>query len=272
MYQIDSTMSDLQIQYSSEIANELGKIAVYLPGENIQVGDIIKFPNAKSRLFRKKLPFGAFQKITSLEKLGVNFDMPKSSGSPDSYRFSSKNKVNLEFGLKSNASLGNDALPSTENDLQIQFSSEGAIFFLAIDCDKQELDDLLFLEKEINSKGKQLVWDDTYLVTSVTIAKKAFIAQSKSKSSEILLKTNVNGIKSSQIDVSINSNLKISKSSGDLFIKDWSDNVTVFMDLVKFEKKIFQKSIEQTRGTFSDQNQSKLIAKKINIQELLNNK
>lgn len=34
----------LQIQYSKKIAKELGKVAVSLPGEEINVGDIIQFP------------------------------------------------------------------------------------------------------------------------------------------------------------------------------------------------------------------------------------
>jgi len=265
-------MKDLQIQYSEEIARELGKIAVYLPGEKIDVGDIIKFPNAKPRLFGKKLPLGSFKKITTLENLGVKFKTPPFSGSPDTYRFSSKNEVNIGFNLKGNAELGNESLPKASKDLQIQFSSEGAIFFLAVDCEKQELDDILFLEKEIDSKGKQLVWDDTYLVTSVTVAKKAFVAQSKSKSSEIILTAGIDGFKSSSADISANTNLKISKSKGNLFIKDWSKDVTVFMDLVRFEKKIFQ-SMAVSEQTRSDTNKLKLSDRRIDIkQELLNNK
>lgn len=267
-------MSDLQIQYSKIIAEELGKIAVYLPGEKIEVGDIIKFPHAKKPIFGKKLPYGTFKKITSLEKLGIDFEIPEFSRTPDTYRFSSKKGVSIQFGLEANAGLENNSLPKAETDLHVQFSSEGAIFLLAIDCDKRELDDLLFLEKEINSKGKQLVWDDTYLVTSVTIAKKAFIAQSESKASEILLKTDITGIKSSSVNVSANSNLEIAKSRGNVFIKDWSDDVTVFIDLIEFEKKIFETppTNEGKRGFSSKIYQSKLVAKKINIKELINNK
>ncbi|NVK52482.1 MAG: hypothetical protein HWD85_06070 [Flavobacteriaceae bacterium] len=268
-------MSDLQIQYSKKIAEELGKIAVYLPGEKIEVGDIIKFPNARRPLFGKKLPYGSFKKITSLEKLGVDFNIPEFSGTPDTYRFSSKDEVNIQFGLKGGANLGKKSLPKVEKDLHIQFFSEGAIFLLAIDCDKRELDDLLFLEKEINSKGKQLVWDDTYLVTSVTVAKKAFMAQSKSKSSEILLKTDLTGIKSRSVNISASSSLRVSKSSGNVLIHDWSDNVTVFIDLIEFEKKVFEApspSNKNARGMLSGNSQSKLIARRVNIKELINNK
>lgn len=265
-------MSGLHLQYSKEIAKELGKIAVCLPGEHVEVGDIIQFPKAKKPLFGKKLPLGTFHQITSLSKLGIDFEIPKFSGTPNTYRFSSKNQVKINVGTQGDVSLGNDSLAGVENDLHIQFCLEGAIFFLAVDCDKRELDDLLFLEKEINAKGKQLVWDQTYLVTSLTIAKKALIVQSKSKSSGVTIATDVNGIKSSSVDISANSNLKITKSNGDLFIKDWSENVTVFMDLVKFEEKVFKQPSEQTRQGVSKKNQKKLIAKKINIQELLNKK
>ncbi|UHO40601.1 hypothetical protein H5J24_11955 [Chryseobacterium capnotolerans] len=53
----------LQIKYSTEIAKELGKIAVYLPGEIIEVGDIIKFPYGKTGFLKKKLHLVLSQKF-----------------------------------------------------------------------------------------------------------------------------------------------------------------------------------------------------------------
>ncbi len=262
-------MSKLQIKYSKEIAKELGKIAVYLPGEHLAVGDIITFPNGKS-VFSKHKPFGAFKKITSLRKLGVGYDEPEFSRTPDTYHFSSKNSVQFTDRINGNVDLGNDNLPSGKGGVNIEFSSEGAIYFLAIDCDKKELNDLLSLENEINSKGKKMLWEDTYLVTSVTIAKKALIIQSRSKSSGLTIEGNVKGIQSGSIEMSLQSQLNFKKQSGDIFIKDWSNDVTVFMDVVKFKKEVF--GSERYRGNAENikvNKEDNIRFEKVKIEELL---
>ena len=260
-------MSKLQIQYSKELARELGKIAIYLPGEHVSVGDIIKFPHGKVGFLRKKGPFGSFKKISSLKKLGVSYDEPQFLGTPDTYKFSSKNAVDFNFTTNGNADLGNDLTPSGNANLSIQFSSEGALYFLAIDCNKKELNDLAALENEINTKGKKLIWQDTYLVTSVTIAKKAFIAQSQSKNSELQIAGNFKGIASGTVEINAQTNLSIKKQKGNIFIKDWSNDVTVFMDLIKFEKQVFD---ENYRGFESTKlKEPKILLKPVNIEELL---
>lgn len=262
-------MSNLQIQYSKELAKELGKIAVYLPGEHINVGDIITFPHGKSFLGKAR-PLGSFKKISSLDSLGINYQKPKFSNTPDTYRYSSKNAVNINLNLGGKVNLGTDNLPCGKAKLNIKFTSEGAIYFLGVNCDKKELIDLIGLEKEINDKGKNLLWKDTFLVTSVTIAKKAFIAQSRSKSSELILNGDVEGIKSGDVDVSAQADVMIQKQQGDIFIKDWSNNVTVFMDLVKFEKEVFGKQYRDFKSTpDNEQDRYKISLKPVQIVTLL---
>ncbi len=258
-------MSKLQIQYSKEIAKELGKIAVYFPGEHIEVGDIIKFPFGKS-LFGKSKPLGTFQKITSLKKIGIQYDEPQFSNSPDTYHFTSKNAIEFKSDIETNLSLGTDNLPNAKSALSIEFSSEGAIYFLAIDCDKKELNDLLALEKEINVKGKKMLWYDTYLVTSVTIAKKALILQSRSKSSGIIIEGNIQGINSGNVNIANNARVNLKNQKGDVFIKNWSDDVTVFMDVVKFEKEIFE---AETNHRIAKKEAFRIHIKKVSIEEVL---
>lgn len=262
-------MSKLQILYSKELAKELGKIAVYFPGEQVSVGDIIIFPHGKSFLGKSR-PLGTFKKITSLKKLDVNYSEPDFSNKPDTYRFSSKNAVNLNFNTNLDADLGNDKLPSSDSNMKINFTSEGAIYFLAVDCDKKELNDISALEKQINSKGSNLLWKDTYLVTSVTVAKKAFIAQSRSKTSELVLQSNIKGVQSGQMNLKADANLSINKQSGDVFIKDWSDDVTVFMDLIKFEEEIFGENQRGNKMLSTNAGKTTRITfKPVSIKELL---
>ncbi|UHO40602.1 hypothetical protein H5J24_11960 [Chryseobacterium capnotolerans] len=122
----------------------------------------------------------------------------------------------------------------------MQFTSEGSIYFHAIECYKKQIGDITKLENEIISKSKVLIWDNTYLVTSVTYASNALIMQSRSKNSEITLAGNINGLKTQGIDIGVSAELNIKNQNGDFFIKDWSQNVSVFMELMKFEKETFQ--------------------------------
>lgn len=242
-------MKSLQIQYSKEVARELGKIAIYLPGEEIAVGDILTFPFGKRGLLKKAAPLGSFQKITNLKNLGVRQPKIQQSTTPDTYRFTSKQEVQFDFGLSGNADLHNDSLPKAKGELNIKLSAEGAICFFAFNCFKTSLDDISSLENEINSQGKRMVWDDTYLVTSVTTAEKALIIQSNSNASELTLGGDVQGLQSSTLmNLKADAKIHIKKQKGDMFVKDWSDDVTVFMDLMKFEKEIF--GIESKDGAF----------------------
>ncbi len=240
-------MKSLQIEYSKEIARELGKIAIYLPGEELQIGDIIRFPYGKTSIFKKVNPLGSFIKISSLSHLGITTPPTRKSKSPDSYRFTSKDGVQLQFGATAQASLSNTSLPQANGSLQIKMSNEGAICFFALDCYKEQLDHIAALEHEINTHDNEMIWDDTFLVTSVTTAQKALIIQSNSSSSEVVLDGDVQGLQSSQVgSLSADTSIKIQKQQGDLFIKDWSDTVTIFMDVMRFDKKVFGAPITST--------------------------
>lgn len=263
----------LQIQYSKEIARELGKIAVYFPGDEVKVGDIIRFPFGKKGLFRKTVPWGTFSKVTSLKNLGVTYKESQLSESPDPYQFSTKNAVNVGFNGNINADLTNDKLPQGNASLSIKFSSEGAIYFLAVGCDKTGIDDIIALENQIQSKSN-LLWDDTFLVTSVTIAQKALIAQSNSKSSELIIGGEISGLKSNTANINADAKISIIKEKGSAFIKDWSDNVTIFMEVMKLEKEIFSstKGITPSNSSSipSEEPSERILLKKIDLEEYLN--
>lgn len=257
----------LQIKYSKEIAKELGKIAVYLPGEALEVGDIITFPYGKTSLFLRDTPLGSFKKISSLNELEVSYNKPKSSVSTHSYKFSSNISVNNTSSVNSEINILNSNLPNTTGTIKLTFASEGSIYFHALNCIKKQLGNISSLENEIITKSKILIWDNTYLVTSVTYAQKALIVQSLSKNAEITFEGNVNGIHASNTNIDASSEMMIKNQSGDFFIKDWSENVSVFMELMKFEKKIF--GAEISRNLKVNDKQYRLIP--VDINKLINN-
>lgn len=260
----------LSISYSKEIAKQLGQIAIYLPGAPVDVGDIITFPKGKSFLGKPR-PLGAFQKRTSLKELGIYYENPKFSESPDTYKFSSSKNVDFGFDISANADLKNDSLPQGKAAIRISFSSEGAIYFLGYHCDKKQLGDLISIENQINNNSSNLLWEDTFLVTAITIAKKAFIAQSKSKSSSVIVNGNIKGLDTKEVNVNASTNLKITKEKGNVMIVDWSEDVTVFMDLIRFKKEIFgkrnYKNIDTTDSKVKEE--FKISFKSVDANELL---
>lgn len=230
----------LQILYSKIIAKELGKVAVYLPGEKIDVGDIIQFPKGKG-IF-KIAPFGSFKKITDLKSLNIQCDVISDSDSTDSYQFTSENIVEINSNLGKKIETNLDSLPKGSGKMQLSFSKKGSVFFNAIECSKQSLNNIHNLENEINDNGKQLLWDDTFLVTSVTIASKALVVQSTSKNFQLELNGDIENINSGAMQLDIAAKINVTKKKGSALIKEWSDNVTVFMDVMRFKKKFFKKA------------------------------
>ena len=229
----------LQIQYSKKIAKELGKVAVYLHGEEINVGDIVQFPHGVG-LFRTA-PFGSFQKISDLDSLGVNYDVVSDSSPADSYQFKSENSVDSKFDLGANANLGTEKLPSGKGKLKLSFSKKGGIFFYALGCKKQYINNVLNIQNEVDDKGKDMLWKNTFLITSLTVAKKALVIQSISKNSEITIGGDLKNTQANKLKLDVNAKVSFEKQKGDLLIKNWSDDVTVFVDVMRFKKKVFSK-------------------------------
>lgn len=141
--------------------------------------------------------------MSSLKSLNVDACTLEESGAVQGYKFSSKNSVNITTSAFANAAFTNENLPGTKGEIKLEFTSEGAIYFHAKDCWKFQMNNVVALEKEIVTKGKNLIWDNTYLVTSVTYAKKTLIIQSILKSSEIIFQGDINGMKSTIATLSI---------------------------------------------------------------------
>ncbi|CAM1342401.1 hypothetical protein [Tenacibaculum amylolyticum] len=259
----------LQIQYSKKIAKELGKVAVYLPGEEINVGDIVQFPHGIG-IFRTA-PFGSFQKITDLESLGATYEIKEDADSSDSYQFTSENSVDFKFELGGKVATGIEELPSGKGKIKLSFSKKGAIFFYALKCNRAYINNILSLEKEIVDNGKEMQWDNTFLITSLTIAKKALVVQSISKNSEITLGGDIKGISTGKLELDANANISLEKQKGDMLIKDWSDDVTVFVDVMRFKKKTFGKKekIFKSDTFLGDQPEFRIALEKVDLSQYI---
>lgn len=224
--------------YCNEIIRQFGKVPVYLPGEFVQVGDIIFFQH--KNLFGPG-PIGDFIKRTSLQNMEVEFRTTMDPD-PQPYKFSSEGSVSMEF-----TSAG-DITNQAKGELEISFSKAGATYLVAVDCVTSYIDDLLRVEEQLADHIDDLDWDSHYIVVGVSVAKKSLIMQSNSSSAKLTISgevktfdTNTSGMP----DVSATLAVKSYRDAS--FLKDWSDNVALFIDLVRYKDmrlKGFNKSLK----------------------------
>lgn len=211
--------------YCKEIIRQFQKIPVYLPGEFVQVGDVIFFNNAG--LFGSK-PIGTFKKRTSLSNLGIEFPT-LTDPDPRPYKFSSVGSVSMEF--TSEGEVTNQA----KGQLDIAFTKEGATYLVAVDCLTTAIDDLLTVERQLANHVDALDWSSHYIVVAVTVASRSLIMQSNSSSASLSIKGEVKAFDTGSVEMpNIDAALSVKSYKDASFIKDWSNNVAVFFELVRF--------------------------------------
>ena len=226
--------------YSKEVAKELTKIAVVLPGAPVEVGQIIHFPFGNKGIwpFRKVAPYGAFNVITTLANLNVTPQVSPPDPDGDPYIFSSRKdvKIDADFGAQGNIPAG--AL--VNGSLKVSFESEGSVYFAAIDCKTTRITNLDQIQIDLEKHKNEIIWNETFLVTSVTIASKALIMQSSTKTASLDVGGDIKGlITGMATDISANVNIGVKNFKESSFIKPWSDNVTIFIGLHRFTKSDF---------------------------------
>lgn len=225
----------LALSYCKELAQELRQIAVYLPGVDVSIGDIISFK--EGNIFGPK-PIGPFQKIANLSDLNINLDTEEDLNSY-SYVYASKGGVNISFNAAANA--GTNA----EGKLSVNFSKAGVTYLSAADCKQKRFKDISGLDELLTPHKTEVNWKQYFIVTAVTVAQRALIMQSNSGSASLEIEGQVKGLQPipggailNNGNVNANINLKINSYKEASFIKDWSNYVPVFFQLVRYKKKL----------------------------------
>lgn len=226
--------------YSKEIAKELTKIAVVLPGEALKVGQIIHFPFGRKGIwpFKKPAPRGSFNVITSLSELGLAVETSNWKKEPDPYIFASRKSVKIDFSIEGQGTVNPNV--NANGTLKANFEKEGSVYFAAIDCERSDLLNLPSVQVDLEKHKNDIIWNETFLVTSITKADKALIMQSSTKSASLGISGDIKGlITKDRGDISADTKIGVENFKESSFIKPWSENVTVFMGLHRFTKKSF---------------------------------
>lgn len=233
-------MSGLQIEYSKEVAKELSKIPIVLPGTPVELGHIIQFPYGNRGVwpFNRPSPRGSFEVVTSLQNLNVQPQIFDNDQSKDTYIFSSRKKVKTESGINTSGKLDPDI--GIDGKLIVSFNAVGAVYFAAVGCKTSRITNLDQIQVDLSRHLNKLTWDRTFLVSSITLADRALIMQASTKTAFLEIAGDINGFKISEIsELTASSKIVVSKFKDSSFIKPWSENVAVFFGLHRFTKRTF---------------------------------
>lgn len=226
-------MAGLQIEYSKEIARELTKIAVVLPGSPVRIGDVLYFPFGRGGIwpFRKAKPRGSFDIVSDLSSMGMEFDLNPPDTEPDPYIFSSRGAVDVNF-------VADVSVPqAASGEVTAKFRKEGALFFSAVDCTRQSMKDVAGVVSDLLNGSPRSFSSDVFIVTSVTTARRALIMQSSASGAELKVSGKVQGlVTGSGSDIDASANISVNSFIQQSLIKPWSENVTVFMGLHRIRK------------------------------------
>ncbi|WP_290795835.1 hypothetical protein [Flavihumibacter sp. UBA7668] len=156
-------MLNFEQQYLTEIGNVFNQTAL-LPGcAVVQPGQVIRFPQITRSTWKPEpLPFGAFQIMPAVQAVP---DLVTEEADTPNFRFA-------------NATLYWESL--SENRMAIRMPVPGTVLLLAIECSIFRLNNSLERLKELKHLKNEHWWKEGFLVTSLTVAKRALIVQSAS--------------------------------------------------------------------------------------------
>lgn len=215
----------LAITYCKEIIRELKQIPVYIPGREVNIGDVIMFTK------NKRKPIGDFTRYVNLKDLDIDIETTKDK-SPDPITFSSRRSVSFDFSANA------DAGGAGKGSLQVKFSKEGSTYLTGANIVMEEATNLLKLKEDLMAHRDKLDWIDYFIVVGVTRAEKALIMQSSSNSAELGLEGDVKALtpgNPSGLDTGLK--FAVNKSKDAAFLKDWADDVAIFFRVVKYKAK-----------------------------------
>ena len=218
-------------KYSKAIIKKFDMIPVYYPGEEIKPGDILDFG---ASLFRKAAkPIGTFTNHGNLARThSVDFEVTESKY-PKTINLISSKEVSVKPAIKA-------TFPGVaEGDIQFDFSSEGSFLLFGVDAVESKIDNLISLRDQLKSLQISEDWDRYYIVTSVTVCKKALVYEEKEKGGTLIISANTDAL--SVVSESLSGlnayvSIDVKWKSKAAFSNDWDDNVTVLMKLAQFKR------------------------------------
>jgi len=219
-------------KYSKAIIKKFEMIPVYYPGEDVKPGDILDF--GSSLLKKASNPIGTFTNHGNLTTThGIKFDVVESKY-PKTINLISSKEVSVKPAIKA-------AFPGVaEGDIQFDFASEGSFLLFGVDAVESKIDNLFLLRDQLKNLQTTEDWDRFYIVTSVTVCKKALVYAAQEKGGMLIISANTNEINvlnnESLSGINADVSIDVKWKNKAAFSNDWDENVAILMKLAQFKK------------------------------------
>jgi hypothetical protein len=162
-------------QYISEMQKHFDYLANWTPGYPLALGDV------------GVINHGMFRRITSLEQLGVSFDVREDS-TPETQKYASARGVSVTFKGAGRLPVAGSVLTEAEAGFTVDFSSKHATLYEAIGCTTPSIADLLSIGEQILRLYKNARWNRSWVTISELVnCESATILISNSSNSKLEL-------------------------------------------------------------------------------------
>jgi triacylglycerol lipase len=187
-------------QYCKQIREELRRHANYPPNKLVELGDF------------GVLDDHVFERLGNLRQFGVTFNTIDGTGR-SSFQF--KTKGNVDFHLIAKGDVQAGGITAVRAGLELKFSHEDAVFFVAAECTTKAIDNLLALESALISLLNQGRWQtEFYVVTEINAATKTTAIASADKDCEIKLEASSPAIEAIELgDANLELRVKRSRNT-----------------------------------------------------------
>jgi hypothetical protein len=166
--------------YTKEVHNKLEKYATWLPGENVQVGDVGQLQNE------------VFHRLAHLKDFKIACNVVKDPNSKTTYKCMSS--TTRETEVSASAKGPTAGLGAVAGDLHISFSRKDSFYLLLTQCIGSSIDNLIKLGNEILKRVQTRDWQVDYVVvTRVVTAGSATILQASTSGSSVVLQGDESG-------------------------------------------------------------------------------
>src|ERR1043165_2742202 len=163
-------------QYTTEIAQGLQYLPIWLPINTISIGD---YGTIKDN---------SFERMGNLAQMNIPFTRARRS-STGTMRYYSQDGVSIFFKAVGTAPLAGSALSAADAGFIINFSRSKVVVFEASGCKVEAITDLYDLGQTLIRRYQSNNWNEEfYVITEVVLADAATILISKSSGASIEIK------------------------------------------------------------------------------------
>jgi hypothetical protein len=240
-------------RYVDGIYKKFGYRATWLPGTTVRLGDI------------GTLEQGVFVRISSLQDLGIHFDVRTGHDVVNLHHVSSST---VKISFQGTGSAPVQGVPALLG-IDVQFGSEGAFIFDALGCVDQSIQDQVKLEDALRQALFQQTWKLPWMVVTHTVeAQSATILISNSSDSQLRLAANGNLAAAQQSLAHLDAKLLVTDQSGDVTKLLGGRGLTLMYRLSGLRPRFFSDQVDlATRGDTPGEAPSPLGLSEIRWQE-----